>query len=388
MIKNLGSDNTLKLFKFIDEASKLNEHKLIPINGKTSYVKYTPKSTMYKILESDSIFFTCSELSNDTTENKLLSLKNTATFITCFYHCNQSDNTNITNGSDVYSQWMSYCSGGGAAFEFYFGQDIMSYATSSAYANDSEKRIEDAFKRAQEKNILDYSLLYKDAADSSDYIYSTAFPFQVQYYTNTPSNDTPRTFNNQIKAIASKCGIFEEQIAPYFKHSGFVQECEARLAFVNYNNQLSNCISFMPKSDGTMLPYIEVKFGSNDRWNSPCDYIPDQRTDIINSEADNRLVMLAKRNPYFPIIIPQGRDQEKIFENVTRKLEKYEGSEFKIPVICQGHLPITKITLAPTPDRAEQRKMMEIYCQSKYWLRRVEIKQSEIPYNMQNTNHT
>ena len=29
MIKNLGSDNTLKLFKFIVEASKLNGHKVI-----------------------------------------------------------------------------------------------------------------------------------------------------------------------------------------------------------------------------------------------------------------------------------------------------------------------------------------------------------------------
>lgn len=386
MIKNLGSDNTLKLFKFIDEANKLNRHKLVPINGKTSYVKYTSKSTMYKMLESDSIFFCCSELSNDTTENKLLSLKNTATFITCFYHCNTADDADITNSSDVYSQWMSYCPGGGAAFEFYFGQDIINYETSPETVIDDEKHIEDAFKRASEKEILDYSLLYKDAVNSSDYICSAAFPFQVQYYTN--SYDTPGTFNNQIKAIASKCKIPEEQIAPFFKHSGFVQECEARLAFVNYENQLSNCISFMQKSDGTMLPYIEVKFGSNDKWNAPCHYIHDCRTGDIDSKADNRLVMLAKRNPYFPIIIPQGRDQEKIFESVTRSLEKYENNEFKIPVICQGHLPITRITLAPTPDRVEQRKMMEIYCQSKYWLRRVEIRQSEIPYNVQNTNHT
>ena len=386
MIKNLGSDNTLKLFKFIVEASKLNGHKVIPINGNTSYVKYTSKSTMYKILESDSIFFTCSELSNDTTENKLLSLRNDATFITCFYHSNPSENTNIINSSDVYSQWMSYCSGGGAALEFYFGQDIMSYEATLMSAVDAESRIEEEFKRAQEKCILDYSLLYKDATNSSDYIYSTAFPFQVQYYTNTP--DTPRTFNNQIIEIANKCEISEEQIAPFFKHSGFVQECEARLAFVNYNNQLSKCISFMEKPDGTMLPYIKVKFGSNDRWNSPCDYTPDQRIGLIDSDVNNRLVMLAKRNPRFPIIIPQGRDQEKIFEDVTQKLENYEDSGFKIPVICQGHLPITKITLAPTPDRAEQRKMMEIYCQSKYWLRKVEIRQSEIPYNMQNTNHT
>ena len=57
-------------------------------------------------------------------------------------------------------------------------------------------------------------------------------------------------------------------------------------------------------------------------------------------------------------------------------------------IICQGHLPITKITLAPTSDKELLKKKLEIFCKSKYWLRNVEICTSKLPYNMININHT
>ncbi len=398
MIEELGKEKIPPIFQYMeslqDNISRINYIK-IPVNASTSYVKYTSKSTMYSMLESDSLYLFCSELSNDRTENKLLNFeKPQDAYITCFYHNNSKYSPNLIDASDIYSQWMSYCREGGAAFEFYFGQDIL---------GQTHLEKEDNYDIILKKhpNLFDYSLVCANAKSSSDYFKYSTFPFRVQYFDNAifaeeggqygSINPNINSFALQLKRLGKSLDIDLEYVAPYFKHSGFVQECEARLAVVNYNNQLSQCIHFMNKKDGTKIPYINAKFGDIDNINRPCVF---PGIDISDNNAHKNLkeyienIPAYRRNRKYPIIIPQGRNQEKIYNIIEDIVENLENKgEGKFCIICQGHLPITKITLAPTPDRQEQRKMMEIFCKSKYWLRRVQICESTIPYNTQNNNH-
>ena len=388
-IEDSSIQDTFKKRKIIMDATieKLVGHQYDyqTITANSTFVKYTNIRTQYKMLDSDSLYLFCSELSNDLSENKAsLEEKSEDTYISSFYLDNRSE----SNASDVYSQWMSYCKDGGVAFEFYFGQDIIGVDESRNY----EDQINDTFKSLNDtqKNIFNFSLLCGDAKSPSDYFLYKNFPFQVSYYDNSlyDKNDTV-----PVKDIANLCNVTPEFILPFFKHSGFIQECEARLVFINKNNRLSKCIKFIDKNDGTKIPYIEVKFGSNDNEFKPCDFVDIKPTDSLEEAINKKINIIPgyKLNPRFPIIIPQGREQEKIYNLVEKALNSRDTSlltSHRVCIICQGHLPITKITVAPTNDRAEQKKMLEIYCKSKYWLRNVEICESQIPYNTVNNNHT
>ncbi len=392
MLKEIGKDTMINLFAFLDEVrhSPQNCYEVVPVNADTKYVKYTSKDTMYKMLDSDSVLLFCSELSNDKTENHLFSKIPAAdTYITCFYH-NNGNTLNKVNSSDVYSQWMSYCQDGGAAFEFYFSQDNINYIYSKTDVNALKTKIESNLFNTR---IFDYSLISNAPKDKSDYIKYSTFPFQVQYYGEDVLSESRGYSNSYVDSLLKAAGkqyLPIEYIAPYFKHSGFVQECEARLAFVNYNNQLSNCINFMTKADGTKVPYITARFGNLDDLNKPCNFVDEDEETTLSEQVEKKFDNIPpyKLNSHFPIVIPQGRDQEVIYDIVENKVNEIEKEHnVRINIICQGHLPITKITLAPTEDRWEQSKKMKIYCKSKYWLRHVQICESTIPYNTHNNNH-
>lgn len=399
MIRKISEKQMIDMFKVRKQISDLNksevflkEYKDIPINANSTYVKYTYKGSMYKMLESDSLFMFCSELSNDKTENKMLDTrKREDTYISCFYNYNYDMPNSLQNSSDILSQWMSYCYSGGAAFEFYFGQDFFAPINPKDTNTIYDKVVDEFFDSINndEKNRFYYSLMNSKAKDDSDFVLYPNFPFQLQYYENTVNDSDSvslafRTIKEKYKEI-DDCHIL-----PYLKHSGFVQESEARLAFVNIEDCLSDCIKFIEASDGTRIPYIEVRFGNNDLSRLPCDFAKKRKNESLEEAIERKLKERNKfmNNSKFPIIIPQGRNQEEIYNIVEKKVKTLFGEGMEPKIICQGHLPITKITLAPTLDRTEQRKKMEIFCKSKYWLRNVEIVESQIPYNTNNSNHT
>lgn len=395
MKKEKDLDDLKMTFKFNDfQGNNVNKcYNQIDIGVNTKYVKYSGKKHMYDILESDELLMFCSELSNDVTENKILSgVKREDIYISCFYHTN-SNNTNDIPPSDVYSQWMSYCSDGGASFEFYFFQDVIGEMIRK-HKHDFENVVKEA--SSINKNIFNYSILVNEESGACDYIKYPQYPFQIQYFKTDSSNImktnlnlTNHTFFQSLKMH----GIPLSKITPYLKDSGFIQESEARLAFVDENGYLSNCIKFF-ESNGGRIPYISVKFGNIDDDLHPCGFLDPYAGKTLDEKAQSffKTVTPAKYNSMVPIVIPQGHDQESVYNAIEKELKKYNSkytsSPLKISVICQGHLPITKITLAPTQDRNEQKKMMEIYCKSKYWLRNVEICSSVLPYNTKNLNHT
>lgn len=406
MIRAVPQTQLNTLFKIRNQITRLNQatafatkYTDIPINANSCYVKYTSKKSMYQMLKSDSVYMFCSELSNDKTENKMLSIaKISDTYISCFYNNNLSISPPLRNSSDIYSQWMSYCQDGGASFEFYFGQDFFDkiHNINQCKTDDINKNFDEFFGKMDSvsKRQFLYSLVTNNASDDSDYILYPNFPFQVQYYENT-INDVNNIIVSAFHKLVKDYDLSESYIIPYLKHSGFVQESEARLAFVNENNCLSDCIKFMDSGDGTMIPYIEVKFGNTDLLRAPCNFVEQHDGETLEEAVERYLIArnssnIFKNNPKYPIIIPQGRDQEEVYnavEKVLNRLSEGRAQRNKPKIICQGHLPITKITLAPTEDRAEQKKKMEIFCKSKYWLRNVEIVESTIPYNTKNSNH-
>ena len=401
MVREILDEQLIKMFKIRSDISKLNESVVfeeefdnIYLNASSSYVKYTSMNTMYKMLESDSIFAFCSELSNDKTENKMLKVDaSDDAYISCFYNSNPKNNQHYhLYSGDVLSQWTSYCRDGGASFEFYFGQDLFDTLQSTENQNINES-IDNFFNNLSgtAKRQFMYSLMSANSAESSDFVLYPNFPFQVQYYENA-EKDQSDSISLALNQVVNAYHVDITKVLPYIKHSGFVQESEARLVFINEDDRLSDCIKFLTSGDGSKIPYIEVKFGNNDLLNNPCEFVKISKKEALCDAIERKIRNSEKVfGPKFPIVIPQGRDQENIYnevEKIINVLWHGESSINKPPIICQGHLPITKIILAPTEDRSEQRKKMEIFCKSKYWLRNVKILESKIPYNTNNLNHT
>ena len=366
------------------------------------YVKYAAGDQVYKILSSDALFAFHSELSNDWSENKFLSdLERNDVYMTCFY----CDNLKKKPG-DVYSQWTSYCASGGSAIEFYFGQNIVFNALNMKSLNEDDfiRKVSDLVdgKIANSQNLFNYSIMATEDNDSSDYILYPLFPFPVSY--SQPDDNSNNFSLNDTNISTLKCcidiinhskygydPIDLSHFAPYIKHYGFHQEQEVRLAFVNRNNSLSKCVRFLGEKK---VPYIFVKFGNRDDNLHPCNMLDGYKGDTLEEKAKSYFDSLNNilcKNSSVPIIIPQGRDQEEVYNAIEKQvIEHNKKNKFdqRISIVCQGHLPITKITLAPTHDKELQKKKLEIFCKSKYWLRNVEICTSTLPYNMVNINHT
>ena len=376
----------------MESVSCLGDFPKVPINANTTYVKYSGIRTMYKILESDSLYMFCSELSNDKKENQFIHRDYPQeAYISCFFNSNLSNSSTQKNSSDVYSQWMGYCHDGGVAFEFYFYQDKLCELFSNGTLNDNAESI-----IKNNVDLFDLSLVSANDKSSSEFIKYSAFPFRVQYYDDevfaeSVGNDgrylpKKNTYLQAIENIINQNNIDANLVAPFFKHSGFVQESEARLAIVNCDNEISKCIKFLNGVNGERIPYIIAKFGDSDKMTRPCVRLDSKGENIFsnNKSIENYIksIPIYKRQRKFPIVIPQGRNQEDIYETIESIISKMErNGEGDFSIICQGHLPITKITLAPTTDRKEQKKMMEIFCKGKYWLRHVKIFESNIPYN-------
>lgn len=372
-----------KIFKAAD-SSKYNDSEFV--YGRTKYAQYTQIKFVYNFLDSDSVYASCSELSNDKNENKMLSINDCQdAYISCFYKGNE-------DVGDVYSQWLAYCPKGGVSFEFYFGQD--NFKTQKhidtnnieEYIKEIENDLDNMSK--EQKHIFKYSLLCNDSDDSKNYYLYENYPISVFYRDKASLIQNEQIIDSMLQPIRNKLSISNYMVVPYLKDIGFYQEKETRLAFINSGDRLQKCIKFRKNDDGTKTPYIEVKFGDMDLNNRPCEFVKRQRGESERDAVIRRIkeYPLAAKSGKTPIIIPQGYNQEEIY-NIVEDVINTEFKDDDYKIICQGHLPITKITLAPTFDSTVHKKKLEIYCKSKYWLRSVEICESKIPYKYINSNH-
>lgn len=87
------------------------------------------------------------------------------------------------------------------------------------------------------------------------------------------------------------------------------------------------------------------------------------------------------------VVISQGKEQKRIYEIVHKRVQELlKNADFadehilKIPVWCEGHLPIRKITVGPCPNQNGMLEAIRHYCKHTYWLQDVEVQVSAIPF--------
>lgn len=307
------------------------------INQKFQFYHYTSLEVLFNILDGDAFWASNVRFSNDAMEEKMLDMNASYKrddYIICF--CSENDQL---------SQWRGYCYNGGAAIKLGL------------------------------RNPFNYSILHADYDTSSHYEKCENAPLPVTYVMPEKSSEQRiKDINNIIRQ--KKAGIQTGDITPYLKNGKFYEEKELRLVFSNVEGNLSKCIRFRTLQNGAKVPYIVVKNGDIGKMNGNCILDMTQFTDDV---------LYHYMSIKMPIRIPEGTNQESKYYDVLDRIEKYEtdhSGEVLLPfrVFCNGHLPIEEITVAPTYDSDRIAEQVERFCMSKYWLRRVKVKKSEIPY--------
>lgn len=299
---------------------------------KREYYHYTSLDVLFSILEGDAFWISNVRFSNDLMEEKMLSgLQNMRDdYIIC-----------LSDHGDRLSQWRGYCHDGGAAIEF------------------------------KMRKVLEYSILNADYDSSKKYEIYENTPFPVIYAECQENENYTQIIQAQLDESSCVC---MDDIVPFVKNAKFHEERESRMVFVNSNGNLSQCIRFRKLNNGIKVPYMVVKHGNIGKMSG---------SRVINMEDYNeeRLQQLVYSGE--DIWIEEGANQEKVFydiNDIVNEFAKKNPGLPRIEVFCKGHLPIRSITVAPTYDRERVAEQIKRFCMSKYWLRNVEVRQSEIPY--------
>lgn len=305
---------------------------------------YTSLPTLFSILESDSLWATATRFSNDSSEEMVFSdtsyFANTKIKMDNFLLC-------LSQNEDCLSQWRGYCPNGGGAVQL----DLMS--------------------------PRQYSVLYANYDTTNQYKLVENAPFRVLYVPRSQTLHEEIMRKIQEKDAASDTPLKMHNLLPYFKNAAFHEEGEWRLLFENTTNSFSPCIRFRTLRDGVKVPYLVIKCGqvSDDRFQ--CVFNPTQY------DSDKKLQ--EEKELHGQINIPQGNDQETVYYQMKEIIKKHK-TDSKKPwnkyprIVCEGHLPVQRIILAPTYNRERLKEEVQRFCSSIYWLQDVEVVCSEIPY--------
>lgn len=322
--KNRVIKNTIEELYVIEE-----KQEKIP---KREYFHYTSLDVLFSILGEDSFWISNVRFSNDSMEEKMLT---EAKYLHDDYILCVSDH------GDRLSQWRGYCHEGGAAIEFNM------------------------------RGVLEYSILYSDYDTSKKYEIYENTPLPVIYADYQMNEDYTEIIRAQLDDSSE---LTIDDILPFVKNAKFREERESRMVFLNREGSLSQCIRFRKLTNGVKVPYMVVKHGNIGKMLGNCvtkisDFDEAKLTELVNKKEE--------------IWIEEGVNQEKVFYDISHIVEDYANRHpevAKIEVFCKGHLPVRSITVAPTYDRERVAEQIKRFCMSKYWLRNVEVKQSDIPY--------
>lgn len=367
-LKQMNEDNIEIIEKCIKKVQKcFPSISGIPLKyGEQILYHYTSFEKLFNILNGDSLWASRSRFSNDFTEDKILGddwLKKEQyygdNYILCF-----------SNEDDVLSQWRGYCPQGGATIGFRFPSGYSTFTLLDSNFDETSK--------LTGENIE----LYKNR------------PLPVIYCKPKEKQVPGIDVNESLFAIFEDLEINDTKvrlydIVPYLKNAFFYEEKELRLVFNNSDRALEKCIRFRTLSDGTMIPYIIVKFGDSLKMGR--DLSITYTTNYINNIFEKKI----KNRNNSPIIIPCGRNQSEICNSFVKKIREYKKEiymdsrkkveqnwvdKYPLQIICDGHLPIISITVSPCPQQNYIKEVIERFCQSHYWLQTVQVKCSNIPY--------
>jgi len=351
-LKNFFEDNWYLLKQIPRSGQDENRAKMPRLDGFSlgQLYHYASLQTLFNILESDSLWVSGMQFSNDSSEEKLLGddwLKNKSYVGDNFIFC-------TGEAGDLLSQWRGYCTNDGVSIGFDIGKQAV------------------------------YSVLHTDFEESQKCTNTEALPFPV-LYTHEQSEENARD-GAQLLARIIENRLTEDKVAsihkypalkvtdfvPYIKHFAFHEEQERRLLFSNSNGEFSKCIKFRSLSNGTKIPYIVVKR----------EYVRDSRQKkISNSKANIKKIIETRERPEV-VVVPVCSNQSEISSLIRSYIKDNNlTKEFgEIGVFCEGHLPIRSITIAPMPDQNRIKEQVFYFCQSKHWLKDVKIRLSHIPY--------
>lgn len=346
-----------------------------------SFFHYASVESLFSILESDTLWLTNMRFSNDGSEGTVLidkGIEELDNYIGCF----------CDNG-DLLSQWRGYCPKGGASIEMELNE-IETYSVLKAnydttgeyityvnlplpvlYVKNDPKQLAIAIDTIEKTGVA--------LAEEKSETFETFETFETSETSET--QETPETPETHDAASSTKKWKESEtpelrDIIPFLKNDKFKEERESRLVFSNAEEKISECIRFRKLQNGAKTPYIVVKFG---------DIGKNCGTSSFDASEVNGDFLKKKHDKLeYSLWIPEGNDQKSkynIIRNVVKEYNrKQQDSLTHIHVYCKGHLPIKSITISPMLGQDRLREQVERFCVSKYWLRDVTVKCSEIPY--------
>lgn len=322
---------------------------------------YTSVSSAYNILENDTFRLSNILFCNDSTEGRMLP------YYERWITDNDIDDYDdyvfcLCLNDDELSQWRGYCPNGGVSI----GLDVSNLTTKSNTFN--------------MRNI--YVNVQNQKTHKNEKIKTSFFP--VQYVHDSAYVSTAVA---KLRKWAEGSGFTEDEIKymqrdilPYMKNDRFHSECEFRLVVPNKNGKLDDCIKFYTKKE-QIFPSMDIKIenidnDSSDLWNGFGD------SEMCEEQIEQEIHRMLDKAIYTgAVCVPKCNNQEELYNKFVKIINSYtKYSQNNIRIFCDGHLPITSITVSPSQNQYKIVDQLKRFCQSKYWLKKVEIKCSKIPF--------
>ncbi len=364
---------------------------------------YTSREAFWKIMESETFLARHIMFSNDYEENKIGTQKihkameavgikpreaDSLPFMICF--CEQED---------LLSQWRGYAREG-VALEFDFTKGL--YGLEEAFSSYNCFTIMNNEENKAKSKFLSEELR-ADGKESDDKIFvgAIASPYAVIY---TESGDAvDEVIQNKMTLIASQPEDSRQQYAvgmiPFIKNKKFDEEQEYRLVFdmkqlVPESQQyLLQKKYFYQDAGGIKRPNIIVRFGDQSRAEEDVEialyYVNDGWTDILQrlrkelkTEGVNIKLVLKKRKyrtGQDEIVVSEGKHQEVVCVRLREMMRQLTPPVQGLKIWCDGHLPLRRIIVGPSPDAELMKSSIEEYLKTKYWMRDIKVDLSVIP---------
>ena len=363
------------------------------------YYHYTSLDKMWKILDGEELWATQAGFSNDKEELlkgieaisdiicnhaewadkelkqcvKEITLDALDSYIICF--CDKDDKL---------SQWRAYCKDGGASLGFAFDETNMEYFYSD--------RIIDRLLPMQCQLIPVYYYPLEGESSNKLALSKKELGKKLQDLLSQL-----RDLHSQKEAIL--------ELIPYIKHIGFEEVEEHRwlirnkrdAAFSHLEYKLDDVVSY--SNESFPRPYIKVKFAcdnyptkikvicANENTYSKIYETIVDRISRYNNREKNPLPIeieyICSKNLSTQIVIGRNEKtiQQKLFNIIDGLNNSKKLGDNRIPIWCDGHLPIRSITVAPCIDQQRIIETLKHQCEHRYfWMRYVTIKGSDIPY--------
>lgn len=394
----LYENNTSEVLKCIEQEKYSREYH---IHDGLLY-HYTKLDTLWKILESDSLFARNIRFSNDF--NEYLTGRNTIEkFVNWLQDTEESKKEEILKklrenpmmyfmvcfceDGDLLSQWRGYAQNGvSIGMDFTGGicrkKNMAQHVEEFCVLNNTKYSEKIVDKTERKYNI-----------DGSPLVF-LQMPYKVQYVSKQKNLDEETDIKKILEALYDSSEDDSTRLLgyiPYIKDNGFREEEEYRLIYdmellgdskAHSDSVRGKKLEFMD-SENLKKPYINVEFGKPDNksTNVKIIWIGGDAYEIADKIGEKYADLKIELVEQTGICIGEGTNQEKIQEDIEKLIESSKVLQHKntIKIWCKGHLPIRKIIVGPSEKQNETKESLEYYKRTIYWLKYVDIDVSIIP---------